>query len=109
MNKELIKALENMLDLSMSLGSECTCRAGYVCRICQARLTLDKARELDGKEGIRPRKKIKCTTTGKEFNTLSEAGEFYGVVSATISKCLKGQLKVAGVFEGTKLEWEYVN
>ena len=108
MQEDLIKALENTLDLAMSLGADCKCREGYMCRICSARLVLSNAKELGTKEGLRPRKRIKCTTTDREFNTLKEAGEFYGIVSATISKCLKGQLKVAGQLNGVKLEWEYV-
>lgn len=52
--------------------------------------------------------KILCTTTGKEFSSLSEASRYYNVPQPNISKCLKGERKSAGKDPdtGEKLFWK---
>ena len=55
--------------------------------------------------------KIKCITTGKEFETAYEAAKFYNIASNSgIVKCCKGIRTYAGKLEdGTRLEWEYID
>ena len=54
-------------------------------------------------------KKIKCVTTGKEFNSLKEAAKFYNIKgSSHICQCAKGQRKSAGKYKGINLKWEYI-
>lgn len=48
-------------------------------------------------------KKVRCITTGKTFNCIKEAAEFYGIERRSISSCCKGRLKTAG-----KMRWEYM-
>lgn len=40
--------------------------------------------------------KVLCVETGKFFNTLVEAGNYYNVCSKHIGKCCKGERKTAG-------------
>lgn len=48
-------------------------------------------------------KRIRCITTGQVFNTIKEAGEYFGVSSQNIGKACKGLLKHSG-----GMEWEYL-
>ena len=52
-------------------------------------------------------KKVICITTGKTFNSVTKAGNYYKVARNTISKCCKGKLKSAGKLNGTPLKWKY--
>lgn len=54
--------------------------------------------------------KVQCLTTGKIFNSISEAGRYYGVPQPNISKVLKGERKSAGKHPetGEKLRWALV-
>ena len=59
-------------------------------------------------------RKVLCITTGKRFNCIKEATEYYNMKSNTksdISKCCKGKLKSAGKHPdtGEKLKWKYVD
>lgn len=56
-------------------------------------------------------KRVRCITTNKIFDTVTEAQLFYGLKSASnISRCCRGGGKSAGKLkDGTKLEWEYVD
>ena len=57
-------------------------------------------------------RKVQCITTGKKFNTVKEAAEFYCIYDGThISACCKGKLKSAGKhpITGEKLVWRYLN
>ena len=47
-------------------------------------------------------RKIKCINTGKIFNTITEAAEFYGMSGSNISECLSGRTKTAGGYK-----WKY--
>ena len=51
-------------------------------------------------------KKVICVTTGKIFNSIKDASNYYKCGS--IHKCCKGKLKSAGKLNGTKLQWKYV-
>ena len=48
-----------------------------------------------------------CITTGKIFNTIKEASEFYNIDSGHISACCNGKRKSAGKLNGNKLIWMY--
>ena len=51
-------------------------------------------------------KKVVCVTTGKIFNSIKDASNYYKCSS--IHKCCKGKLKSAGKLNGTKLQWKYL-
>ena len=54
-------------------------------------------------------KKVICTTTGKIFNSQTEASNYYNVVQNNISCCCRGELKSAGkLSDGTKLQWKFL-
>ena len=56
-------------------------------------------------------RKVQCITTGRKFNCLKEAGEYYHVNSYTdIGACCRGKLKSAGKHPdtGEKLVWKYL-
>ena len=54
------------------------------------------------------RRKVICITTGKIFNSVTEASNWYNVARNTISLCCKVKLKSAGKLkDGTKLQWKY--
>jgi hypothetical protein len=55
------------------------------------------------------KKKVRCLTTGKEFNSIKEASEYYNVPQNGIGKCCKGKQKHTGKFKSEKLAWEYIN
>jgi hypothetical protein len=55
-------------------------------------------------------KKIICVTTGKIFDCISQAAEYYGLEKSrnAISGCCKGKHKYIGKLEdGTRLQWKY--
>ena len=55
-------------------------------------------------------RKVICITTGKIFNTIKEAGEYYNCDSSNIAKCCKGKRKFCGKLQDdTKLQWEHYN
>ena len=57
-------------------------------------------------------KPVKCTTTGKIFNSIREANEFYNIKNKTgIYDCLSGKCKTCGKDPITQkpLKWEYFN
>ena len=54
------------------------------------------------------RRKVICITTGKVFNSVTEASNYYNVARNTISFCCKVKLKSAGKLkDGTPLQWKY--
>ena len=56
-------------------------------------------------------RKVKCITTGKKFNCIKEAGEYYNVYYQSISACCRGKRKSAGKhpITGEKLVWKYID
>lgn len=54
--------------------------------------------------------KVLCVTTGKEFNTMKEAKEFYNIKGNHIGECCLGKIKSCGIhpITGEKLRWKYV-
>ena len=56
------------------------------------------------------KRKIRCSTTGKEFNSVKEASEYYNISRTHISSCCKGKRNYCGKLpDGTKLKWEYID
>ena len=56
------------------------------------------------------KKKVRCVTTGEEFNSIKEASMKYNITDTNISRCCKGKYKHCGkLSDGTKLVWEYIN
>ena len=54
-------------------------------------------------------KKVICITTGKIFNSQSEAAIYYNVVQNHISRCCRGELKSVGKLpNGTRLKWKFL-
>lgn len=52
-------------------------------------------------------KKVVCITTGKIFDTMTEAEQFYNIGRSGISACCKGRTKSSGKLpDGTKLQWK---
>jgi hypothetical protein len=51
-----------------------------------------------------------CVTTGKKFDYINEANDFYNIKAGAIMRCCKGIRKSAGRLEdGTPLIWSYIN
>lgn len=64
------------------------------------------AKKATKKSGAR---KVICKTTGKAFDSMKAAAEYYGLKSSTgISKCCKGTQKTSGTYNGQKLEWKFI-
>ena len=52
-------------------------------------------------------KKVTCITTGKVFNTLKQAAEYYNI-NNDISECCRGKRNSCGKLpDGTPLKWKY--
>lgn len=61
------------------------------------------------KENHSMAKPVLCITTGKVFNYIKEAEEFYNIPSGSIGQCCKGRYRSAGKLpDGTKLVWKYL-
>ena len=57
-------------------------------------------------------RKVQCVTTGKKFNTVKEAGEYYFINSYKhISACCTGKRKYCGKHPvtGENLKWKYID
>lgn len=66
---------------------------------------------LNGDEVIIKKRKVKCITNGKIFESVSDAERYYNVKagSGSISRCCSGKQKHAVILEdGTKLQWKYL-
>ena len=54
------------------------------------------------------KQKVICITTGKIFNTINAASDYYNVVYVSISNCCRKKIQSAGkLSDGTKLQWKY--
>ena len=56
-------------------------------------------------------RKIQCITTGRSFNCIKEAAEFYHIDRHSISDCCNGKYKYAGKHPvtGERLIWKYID
>lgn len=56
-------------------------------------------------------RKVQCSTTGKKFNCIKEAAEYYHINTVNIVNCCRGKQKYAGTHSITreKLKWEYID
>ena len=56
-------------------------------------------------------RKVQCITTGKKFNCIKEAAEYYYIDRRSISQCCKGKRKSGGKHPVTeeKLKWKYID
>ena len=56
-------------------------------------------------------RKVLCITTGKIFNCIKEAEEYYKVAYQSISRCCRGKRNSAGKHPdtGEKLKWKYID
>ena len=53
--------------------------------------------------------KVLCVTTGKVFDSIKEAAEYYKCEKGHISKVCKGKRKTCGSLpDGTRLTWKYI-
>ena len=69
----------------------------------------NNSEKVNGKNNPRA-KKVICITTGKVFDTIKEASEFYNICNSSIIECCKGRQQSAGKLQnGTKLIWKYKN
>lgn len=50
------------------------------------------------------KKRVKCLTTGKIFDSIAEAGKYYKINNGHICDCCKGKRKTCG-----GMEWEYID
>ena len=53
-------------------------------------------------------KKVKCLTTGKEFDSIREAAKFYRLSNSGLSAHLRGEYKSYGNINGNKMYWKYI-
>jgi len=53
--------------------------------------------------------KVRCTTTGKEFDSMKEAAKYYDIKCIHIGEVCVGKREHCGKLkDGTKLSWEYI-
>ena len=66
-----------------------------------------------GKKNIQKiihKRKVKCITTGKVFNSIKEASKYYNIEETGIGRCCKGEFKTSGKLpDGTRISWEYID
>ena len=54
-------------------------------------------------------RKAICITTGKIFNSIKEASNYYNILNqSNISRCCRGELKSSGKLNGEPLKWKYL-
>ena len=70
--------------------------------------TPEEMEEIRRKMGESHSKKVICITTGKTFDCIKDAGDWYNVSRGNISLCCRGKIQSAGKLNGTKLQWKYV-
>ena len=71
---------------------------------------ITKAREIEclRKATNACKKKVRCITTGEEFECINDAVRKYKIADSSIIRCCKGRVKYTGVRSGQKLQWEYI-
>lgn len=88
-------------------------RIGNECDMCiyDKHTNLSKSHIGLAKGNSNNSKPVRCTTTNKVFNSITEATKYYNLSRTGISDCLSGKCKTCGVDPITKerLKWEYYN
>ena len=86
-------------------------KRGVECNICDYTAYESRKngfKKISGKNNHKS-KKVICVTTGKSFNTLTEASEFYNICISGITLCCNGTYKTSGkLSNGKRLVWEYI-
>ena len=78
-------------------------------KISEAEKGKKLSEETKRKIGEKIGKKVICITTGKIFNSQTEASNYYNVVLKNISCCCRGKRNYAGkLSDGTKLQWKFL-
>ena len=54
-------------------------------------------------------KKVQCVETGKVFNSIKEAGQYYNCDSNKIGMVCRGKRKTCGTLNNTRLTWRFFN
>ena len=72
---------------------------------------LSKIRHLAAREKATNslKKKVRCITTGEEFECINDAVRKYNICDGCIIRCCKGRQKYTGRLTGQKLQWEYID
>ena len=72
---------------------------------------LSKIRHLEAREKATNslKKKVRCITTGEEFECINDAVRKYNICDGCIIRCCKGRQKYTGRLTGQKLQWEYID
>ena len=55
------------------------------------------------------KRKVRCITTGEEFESIKEASRKYNVPDVSITRCCKGRQEYTGRLTRQKLHWEYID
>ena len=78
-------------------------------KMSEAKKGIQLSEETKRKMSEAKSKKVICITTGKIFNNLKEASNYYNVAISGISRCCIGMRKSAGkLLNVTKLQWKYL-
>lgn len=100
-NLEWVTAKENC-----NYGNHCQNIANSIKKGTKGYENLQRVR----KEKGLGRKKVRCITTGLEFNSMHEAGIFYNCCEKNIAANAYGRRKSCGSLpDGTKLVWEFID
>ena len=72
---------------------------------------LSKIRHLAAREKATNslKKKVRCITTGEEFECINDAVRKYNISDSCIIECCKGRQEYTGRLTGQKLQWEYID
>lgn len=72
---------------------------------------LSKIRHLAAREKATNslKKKVRCITTGEEFECINDAARKYNISDSCIIRCCKGRQEYTGRLTGQKLQWEYID
>lgn len=93
---KILNINRNTVTIYLKRGAECN-KCNY--SKCITRKVGEEKRKGNGS------KKVTCITTGRSFNSISEAERYYNVKS--ISKCCRGKRNYAGKLNGIPLVWKY--
>ena len=81
----------------------------YFCMIIYIIVNKDNIKIYLQNKNATNNEKIICLTTGKVFNSVKQAEQFYGMKKSNIRKCCKGERETCGKLpDGTKLKWMFL-